>query len=175
MKWPQISLFQTIYCDLQVYQENCAEMNSPLCSQKLNIFPQSSWESSICAKKKKMWVDLQSICRENNNSTYHRPCSGLCLNKRLIMWTDSRLQRSARSQLVVVVFVLLVFCVILKDLFKLCECHFPLLQMRDRNYTLFLSSQGKKLISIKLGQLFQLCRERYKQFLINSYREDHYY
>lgn len=68
-----------------------------------------------------------------NNSTYHRPCSGLCLNKRLIMWTDSGLKWSPRSQLVAVVFVLLVFCVILKDLFKLCECHFPLLQMRDQN------------------------------------------
>lgn len=82
----------------------------------------------MCKKEK------EKMCKVfANNSTYHRPCSGLCLNKRLIMWTDSGLKRSPRSQLVVVVFVLLVFCVILKDLFKLCECHFPLLQMRDRN------------------------------------------
>lgn len=84
--------------------------------------------------KEKMCMDLQSICKANNNSTHYKPCSGLCLNKRLIMWTDRGLKQSPRSQFVVVVFVLLVFYMILKDLFKLYECHFPLLQMRDQNY-----------------------------------------
>lgn len=94
----------------------------------------------------------------------------LCLNKRLIMWTGCCIKMESQDPNLYL-FLLLVFYRILKNFFKLGVI-FLFCKQETKISTRFLSSQGRKLIRIKLGQLFELCGEKYKQFPGNSCRED---
>lgn len=116
----------------------------------------------ICKRKGKMSMGLQSLCKGHIIGTL-RAIDWLCewdgvsdpnLYLYLFYWCCTQSWKIHLSSLRVT----FLFC-----------------KRETKISTPFFPSQGRKLIRIKMGQLLELCGEKYEQFLINSYREGYYY